>query len=62
MATIQFNAYNPGKLFNVSSAPGMRLHPITKRVEGHKGLDLPAPAGAAIPAAAYGTVYAVSTD
>jgi Ca2+-binding RTX toxin-like protein len=60
MTTIQFNAYNPGKLFKPGSAPGMRVSPITGTVEGHKGLDLPALTGTAIPAAAYGRVVVVS--
>lgn len=60
MASIQFDAYNPGSQFRVGDAPGLRVHPITKTVEGHKGLDLPAAEGTDIPAAADGVVFANS--
>ncbi len=59
MASIQYDAYNPGFSFRVGDALGMRIHPRTQLVAGHKGLDLPAATGTAIPAAADGVVYDV---
>src|SRR3989338_7586157 len=57
MATIQYDAYNPGSQFRVGDAPGLRVHPKTGLVEGHKGLDLPAATGTDVPAAADGVVF-----
>lgn len=59
MTKISFDAYNPGNQFRVGDAPGMRTHPITKEVEGHKGLDLPAATGTDIRVAADGKIVSI---
>lgn len=46
----------------ISDGYGERTHPVTGEVRMHNGVDMAAPAGAAIVAAAEGTVYRVGFD
>lgn len=51
----KFNWPLPGRT-TISSGFVHRINPVTKRSENHKGIDIPAPAGTPIQAAAPGTV------
>ncbi|TMV47197.1 peptidase M23 [Paenibacillus mesophilus] len=51
----KFNWPLPGRT-TISSGFIHRINPVTKRSENHKGIDIPAPAGTEIHAAAPGTV------
>lgn len=44
--------------FRISSKFGMRIHPITKKLKPHKGIDIPKPKGTLIYATGNGMVIA----
>ncbi len=52
----------PSKYTKISSPYGWRIHPVTKKQQFHRGIDIPAPYGTEIMAVASGTVIECSSN